>query len=192
MKPTNIVIVVLVLVIAILLLTKGCGEPTPKPDIITHIDTTYVKSTDTVYHHLRGKTIFKPYTVYVEVGIPADVDTAAILVDYFMVREYADSAYNDSVKIHYSAVVNRNELKSMELKYRLTVPTMVVTKSSTLTVSRQMAFIGLDLTSNGTNLGIYPSIYFDTRYAMWGAGYDPLSKSVKLGVYRKINLWKRK
>jgi hypothetical protein len=192
MKPTYIVIIVLVAVIAILLLTKGCGQPKPKPDIITKIDTTYIKSTDTVYHHLRGKTVYQPYSVYVEVGVPANVDTAAILADYFMVREYADSAYNDSVKIHYSAVVNRNALKSMELSYKLTLPQMVVTKSSTLTVNKQLAFIGLDLTSNGTNLGIYPSIYFDTRYAMWGAGYDPLNRSVKFGVYRKIKLWNRK
>lgn len=181
-------------VIAFLLFIKGCDKPDLKTEIKTKIDTFYLPGKDKI-HELPVNV---PTPIYIEVPviteIPSIVDTAKILRDYFTKNFYNDSTKNDSVVIYYKAEVTKNILKKMQLSYRFTLPQMVIKESTTITTTkqRQLAFIGVDLTSNRDNLGFYPSIYFDTRKAMFGAGYDPLNKSFKVGVYTKLNLWKRR
>ncbi len=194
MKANNLIIVALTITIGILLFLRGCGKPDTITEIKTEIDTLYLPGKDSI-HELPVK-VPVPYLVEVPVitEIPAIVDTAKILRDFFTKNFYSDSTKNDSVVIYYKAEVTRNALKEIRHSYRLTIPQMVIKQTTTITTvqSRQLAFIGVDLTSNGTNLGFYPSIYFDTKKAMFGGGFDPLNKSLKIGVYGKIKLWKRR
>ncbi len=194
-RPVKIkdwIIIALVGVVAFLLLMQEC-QPKPEPVIEkrTEVDTFFIPGKDSI-HELRVPYPV-PYAVHDSIPVWQKVDTAAILADYFKKRFYSDSAYNDSVRVYYAAQVYKNSLIDMKLKYRLTLPQMVIKESTTVTetVNRQLAFVGVDLTSNGQNLGFYPSIYFDTKGAMFGGGFDPLSKSLKVGVYKKIKLWKR-
>lgn len=194
MSKSNYIIILLVGVIAFLLFIRGCDRPDTETESKTKIDTFYLPGKDKI-HELPAKT---PEPIYIEVPIiteiPSIVDTAKILREYFTKNFYSDSTKNDSVVVYYKAEVTMNILKSMKQSYRLTLPQMVIKESTTITTmqSRQLAFIGVDLTSNGANLGFYPSIYFDTRKAMFGAGYDPLNKAVKVGVYTKLKLWKKR
>lgn len=124
------------------------------------------------------------------ITIPADVDTASIIKNYYSKNHYNDSTSNDSVKVYFSAYTHRNELKDLKLSYRITAKERLVIQ--TKTVEKQLLFLGLDVCSNGSNLGLYPSLYFDVRRGMIGGGYDPLNKSVKVGLYAKIKLWNKK
>lgn len=180
-------------VVAVLLIMQECN-PTPNGvvETKTEIDTLWLPGKDSIHEVPVPYPV--PYAVHDSFPVWRDVDTAAILADYFKKRFYNDSAYNDSVRIYYAAQVYKNSLLSMKLKYKLTLPQMVIKESTTVTetVNRQLAFIGVDLASNGQNLGFYPSIYFDTKKAMFGGGFDPLSRSLKVGVYKKVKLWRRR
>jgi len=192
MKLKDYIIIALVLICAIFLLKEGCDSNPEK--VTTKTDTLWLPSKDVIHNLPVFLKIPEPYRVdsFIYVDVPSKVDTAKILADYFRKRFYADSTKNDSVTVYYKAEVSQNKLKDIKLSYRLTLPTMVISKSTTVTTNRQLAFIGADLIGNQNTFGFAPSIYFDTKKAMLGGGYDLIRKEYKVGVYGKIKLWKRK
>lgn len=92
-------IIIACLIIVILLLRMCSPKPPVKPGdtikvggkkyIVLHriIDTQYIPRTKTVYK--PGETIYVEKPIYIDV--PSDVDTGAILKDYYAKRVYKDS-----------------------------------------------------------------------------------------------------
>ncbi len=179
--------------IALLLFLHFCDNPGGKNSLHTSIDTIYIASKDPV-HNLPTKE-YVPYKVEVPgpasfFTIPANIDSGAVVRDYFSKRSYQDSTGNDSVKVYFSAYTFKNELRDLKLRYRIITPTMVIREAKV--VNKQLVFLGMDVCSNGRNLTVYPGFYFDLRKGMLGAGYDPFNKTVKVGGYFKLSLWSRK
>jgi hypothetical protein len=161
------------------------------------IDTVYVKSNDT-WHNVPFKVeVPVPYKVEVPgpgaastITVPAVIDSLAVVLDYYSKRYYADSIKNDSIEIRLNYACYKNQVQDMKLAYRWIAKQMIIRETNV--VERQLAFIGLDIYGNTTHLGVIPSIYFDTRRGMYGGGYDPFNKYVKVGAYFKGRLWKRR
>jgi len=96
---TYIVILILLIVIAYL---RGCGPSNPEETIDIN-GTSYIvikREVDTVYQEVKqveyreGKTIYKEVPIYV--NVPADIDTAAVLNEYYSVNVYKDTLQLDS------------------------------------------------------------------------------------------------
>lgn len=90
----NVLLFILIGVILLLLLLQQCGKGSSNT-IITS-DTVFI--TDTVFDTITIETSSKPkvITVIDTVKIPIDVDTAAILADYYKQYIYKDSIREDS------------------------------------------------------------------------------------------------
>lgn len=159
------------------------------------VDTLYIASNDH-WHNVPFKVeVPVPYKVEVPgasstLTVPAQIDSLAVVMDYYSKHFYEDSLKNDSIEIKLKYVTYKNRVIDRELKYRWIAKTMVIERTNV--VERQLAFIGLDIYGNQKYFGLMPSIYFDTRRGMYGGGYDPLNRYVKVGAYFKGRLWKRK
>ena len=188
------IIIVALSVVALLsfILNRGCEAEKQH----SSIDTVYLKSTDR-YHNMPFLVeVPKPYRVEIPgtpgatITIPANVDSGAVVKDYFTKRSYNDSITNDSVSIYLQEEVFKNELKRIKVGYRWKTPTMLI--KETKVVEKQLMFIGLEPYGNLNSFGMFASADFDTKRAMYGYGYDPFNKTHKISVKAKIRLWNKK
>ena len=125
---TNILICLICIVIGFILypVIRPCKE-----NEIIHTDTLYVErvTRDTVYQDIPV-----PVTItevrYDTTFIPADVDTAAILADYYSVREYSDTLLDNSdIYVHLSEKVSRNALFDRVLVYESRCRDQIITNT---------------------------------------------------------------
>jgi len=188
------IIIIALSVIALLsfIFNRGCESKQSN----STIDTVYLKSTDR-YHNMPFLVeVPKPYRVEIPgtqgatVTIPANVDSGAVVRDYFTKRSYNDSIVNDSLSIYLQEEVFKNELKRVKVGYRWKAPTMLI--KETKVAEKQLMFIGLEPYGNLNSFGMFASADFDTKRAMYGYGYDPFNKTHKISVKAKIRLWKKK
>lgn len=188
------IIIIALSVIALLsfIFNRGCESKQSN----STIDTIYIKSKDT-YHNMPFLVeVPKPYRVEIPgtpgatITIPANVDSGAVVRDYFTKRSYNDSITNDSLSIYLQEEVYKNELKRVKVGYRWKVPTMLI--KETKIVEKQLMFLGLEPYGNLNSFGMFASADFDTKKAMFGYGYDPFNRFHKVSVKAKIRLWKKK
>jgi len=192
-KLKDIIIIVLSIVALLsFIFNRGCEVEKQN----SSIDTVYLKSTDR-YHNMPFLVeVPKPYRVEIPgtpgatITIPANVDSGAVVRDYFTKRSYNDSITNDSVSIYLQEEVYKNELKRVKVGYRWKAPTMQINK--TTVVEKQLIFLGLEPYGNLNSFGMFASADFDTKKALFGYGYDPFNKTHKISVKAKIRLWKKK
>lgn len=130
---------IVVLVIIIILLRNCKGKiiiPEPEIKIVktTVIDTVEVEVPKYIPkwrdRWLPSDTVFR------------DVDTAAILADYFTVYYYEDSLINDSLEIRIKDSVTKNQITSRNLSYRLLYPTTTIIKTITEKTNEREFYIG--------------------------------------------------
>lgn len=183
----------IMLVVILLLLLRNCDRSGSREQKIK-TDTLYLKPTDK--WHVFPVEVPKPYKVEVPgapgstIAIPVNIDSLAVIRDYYTKRFYSDSLKNDSVVIWINETVSMNEIKSREIKYRWTAPERLI--RNTIREDRQLFFIGADVTASKNALGTFGSVYFDTRKGLIGLGYDPFNRAGKITVAFKLKLWKRK
>jgi hypothetical protein len=119
-------VVISALLIA-LILTRSCGPSPPpgEPTIIVKTDTVWKERTITKTEY-KLKYIWKDSIV----KIPADVDTAAILRDYYSVAVYRDTVELDT--IGYVAIedtVSQNQIISRQTWGSYKVPVITTTRT---------------------------------------------------------------
>lgn len=184
---------ILLSAILIFQLLNYCSDQAVERDSQT--DTLYVQSNDHFHEIPFRVEVPKPYKVEVPVlvpgatstiTIPTEIDSLAVVIDYYTKRYYEDTLKNDSIEIRLRYAAYKNRIIDRQLWYKWTAKTMVLER----TVNRQLAFVGIDAVF--PEFGFYPSIYFDTKNWMYGAGIDPFKKNFKVGVYRKFSLWKKR
>ena len=188
---------VIAVLVIIIFLQRACSpvNPTPptppKPEIITIIDTQYITKEVKKPVYVPGEVEFLPGDTLYE-----EVDTAAILKDFYATRIYKDTVQIDSVGYAYiTDSITQNKIKSREFKATYTLP--VVTKTTTITLPptpRTQLYVGAEAVGNAG----YPIHYFgattvlktkqDAMYTL-GAGYTLGQRgvSIKAGM-----LWKLK
>lgn len=176
--------------IILLLALHFCDGPDRTNSFSTKTDTIYVKSQDPI--HDLPKKEYVSYRIDVPgptsfISVPVEIDSGAVVRDYFSKRFYQDSTGNDSVKVYFTATTYKNELKDLRLRYRILTPTMVIRE--TKAVAYRSLSVGVDVASDGKATSVYPGVCLDLKKSMIRAGYDPFNKSVKLGVYWKVWRW---
>jgi hypothetical protein len=191
-------IVIILVLIGVIVLQRSCGSKCP---------TIPPAKTDTVYLHVRDTILQdhpipyavikegKPYPVSVKdtefITVMQNVDTAAILRDYFVTRFYIDTS-----KTKYGTLFIRDSVTQNRIKFRQIIADWNIPEVHTVQPAplRNQVFVGLDIGSNGKTLGFGPSLLLRTKTeAMYGLGasYVPgLSPGLffHLSSYWKIHL----
>lgn len=119
--------------------------------------------------------------------IPANVDSLAIVRDYFAMRSYADSSENDTVKVMVYEKVGQNKIIDRRLDWKLKIPITTVIEQHT--ASRRMLLIGGSVYRDSLTTGLYfNAAYKNKRDWMFIGGYDPFTKTGMGGVLMPIKL----
>jgi hypothetical protein len=189
MKTTLTIILIL---IALLFLQRECSRPDkvdPVPDTI-RITT---KVFDSI---LIERNIPKPYPVEVirTVQIPSNVDTGAILADYFAKNVYHRVLMDDTTAlIELTDTVHQNQLQQGTLKFRNRQP---VTVHNTYVIHpppdpRFQLYAGGFVSGSQERFGAGPALFVKTkRDHLYGIGYDALDKTAQLHMQWKISFRK--
>jgi len=204
-KIFDIKTLVIAVLLIIILFLRLC---TPKPpikreiikidgkkyELIKHtIDTEYVTKTKTVYK--PGKDIYVTDTIYVDV--PKDVDTAAILRDYYAKRVYKDTfQLDDSLgTVSISDTVHQNKLLG-RLFYASINKTIINDKKIVKELPKNQLYAGGEIgVDRITGINFFgPNIVLKTKTDKMfslGAGINNnRAITIQGGVYWKIKLKK--
>jgi hypothetical protein len=158
-------------------------------DIIKYVvDTQYYPHN--VYKKVKGDTIFRDTTIYVDGTI--DIDTNAILKDYMAKAVYLDTLHMDS--LGYIAVrdtIQKNSIFSREYKASLKYP--VISKEMIVTPPKRLSIYGgitpaFDPRSfvNSITVNLLVKTKQDRIFTL-GAGIDHQANTViSIGSYWKI------
>lgn len=154
----NVIIVILVL-LSLGLFLWGRGGDCPEPgDPIINIVHTRDTIRDTIPVLLIRDTI-----IYVDV--PTEIDTAAILRDYFAVRYYERGIDEEKLKLTIKDSVSQNKIIWNELSYETYIDTVKITKTET--IFRKGLYVNTILSTNQIGAGVS---YMNRKGLMYGAG----------------------
>jgi hypothetical protein len=156
----TILIIALVIIIILLRNCKGNIE-IPKPEIkivkTTVVDTFKIEIPKYIP---KWKTKWLPSdTVY------KDVDTTAILADYFATYYYEDSLINDSIEIRLKDSISQNKITTRSLSCKLLYPTTTIFKTITEKLNQREFYIG-------------PKVYSTTKQLQY-VGLESIYRSKK-------------
>ena len=173
----DFIYIIAIVVLFCIVLTKGtCNNPlVPKPEVVvtTVIDTVYNTNTVNVPTYVpKYKTIVITDTF----KVPANIDTNAIIANYYTQTEYIDTVKLDSIGyVRLRDILEQNKIKSRDVFYNYKVPT--ITKEITKTiqpVNKRQVYVGVDAR-------------FDKTTIVHSIGVDLMLKNKKDMIYG-INL----
>ena len=196
----NLGTVSLMILIFALFYLKFCNVPPPNVKFVKvagkgyevikeKIDTHYIKVRDTIYR--PGKEIVKVDSIYIEV--PADVDTLAILRDFFAKNVYKDTlVLKDSLgTIRLIDTITQNKIIYRtffaDINHRTITDTVIVKEPN-----KTHFYLGATILSGQNNLLNFagPSLLIQTkkeRIYTLGLGWDNnKSKAISAGIYWKL------
>jgi hypothetical protein len=199
-------LMIMSLIIIILLLKMCTPKPEPKPGstikvngknyvvIKRIIDTQYIPKTQIVYK--PGETIFVETPIYVDV--PANVDTAAILKDY-----YAKRVYKDTIKLKDSLgtitlidTLQENKIKGRWFKSdinQIVIKDSIIVEKPAVNQLYVGGTIGADKVVGFNYFG--PTFVYKTKsdnmYSLGVGINNNKTTSIQGGVYWKIKLKKK-
>jgi hypothetical protein len=180
-----IIIAILLVVIIFLRECSPKPKPCPPPSVFTHTVTIHVP-------------VNIPFPVPFPVNhidtftVPADVDTAAILKDYYALNIYVRTILDDSsghLIIHDSVTHNRLKRYSLTGHINIIEHTTTITNDITKPL-RNRVFLGLQIGSNLNSIMLFPTATLLTKKdkTIYSIAYDPFSKVGYVGVQFKIIL----
>jgi len=148
----NLFITVLIGVVVLLLILRSCSCGRQQPGKITVIDTVYSEhKSDTVYQP-QLDTVIRSFSKQVPVAIYffdtmyvdqfKNVDTAAILKDFFAKAVYIDTEMVKYGSIIITDTVTRNRIASRHLQTSFLIPTIEKT-TTIIQPKRNQVYVGL-------------------------------------------------
>ena len=121
------------------------------------------------------------------VGIPAQVDTAAILKAFFSVYTYSDQVQDSALKLQIFDSVTQNKIFGRKITYQWLLPIKTI-ESTTITtvpepIRRHEFYLGGKVQASLQQFGIGPIITWKTKNkVLIGYGYDLLNNSHQLNT----------
>jgi hypothetical protein len=201
--------VLLILVLGIVLLLtqlKNCNIPPSEPTIVVEVDTVY-QTVEVKVPEYVPKYVTKIVEKKVEVKVPVDVDTAAILKDY-----YTSYKVVDTVSLPYSAtdttifgngiitdVITQNKITKRSILWNYSIPIIKETITKYPEPTNQV-YIGFNTAMNTTQIvnNVSGGIILKTkrdRIYQGNIGFvdvgDKVTTFVGGGMYWKIRLKKK-
>jgi len=178
-------------VLIVVLLMQKCGggcnfvPVLPPPITIRTIDTVYtVVTKDIPVYVPKWKTHIK----YVH-DTTRIVDTAYVIGDYYSTYFYQDSLINDTLCFYINDSISENKIKSRDLKYVMSFPTIKIT--DVVIQNKNEYYVGLGLIGNQKGINYFgPEFLLRTKkkdvYGI-GVGIDGnLQPNLSLRTYWKI------
>ncbi|MES2379747.1 MAG: hypothetical protein V4538_01810 [Bacteroidota bacterium] len=134
---------------------------------------------DTVY--LTGEPVF----------IPAHVDTAATLYNYYARWVNIDSMRNNELAIYITDTISRNRVLKRNLNYKILRPDSIITITTTQTITTKEAasglYVGAQVGANGSNLLLAPHLLYTTKNKWaFSLGVSLNQGYPIVGIYYKI------
>ena len=138
----NLKNLLIVLLIVVLLLLRQCDKKViddeikiiTKTETITKIDTITVLVNN--YIPKWNDRILPNDTVY------KNVDTSAIIKDYFITYYYTDTIADDSVKIIINDSILKNKISNRNLQYEILYPTKTITITEEHYLNKREFYVG--------------------------------------------------
>jgi len=213
----NLKVIIIALLIGVIVFMRSC-QPTP-PDMKEYIKiggTEYEllsKNIDTVYEKVYDTTIiYKPkWRIKKEtefIDVPVNVDTLAILRDYYTKYSYRDTVLVDKYGTGIiKDDVTQNEIVSRQIEWDLDIPIVKETITVKELPKNQLyigAGMGLDKVNfiNNVNVGLLFKTKKDKIYGLnagltnstinLGSPQTELTPYVGLSLYWKISLTRKK
>jgi hypothetical protein len=116
-----------------------------------------------------------------------DVDSLAVVRDYFAIRQYRDSTENDTVKIIVHESVGQNRVMDRKIDWKLKLP--ITTVIETHTERTRKLLVGGLVSKDSVRVGVYFSAaYQNKKDIIFVAGYDPFLRLGMGGVLMPIKL----
>jgi len=150
--------------------------------IVTQTDTILIYDTiiheipnDVHHYHVDIDTVFVPDSIL----IPSDVDTLAILADYYRIYNYKRAWEDSVISVTFTDQISQNRIfQSSLLQYKLLKPQTVIT--NTTTINNYSTYLNLGLNSDIKFL--YPEITAQliTKKFSYGVGYMPVQKGLTI------------
>jgi hypothetical protein len=182
-------LIIIGILITIILLQKCGGDPTPNIKTIRTIDTIYepvIKEIPTYIPKWSTKIEYVPKYIHDTLEI---IDTLRALNDYLATYFYQDSLINDTLSLYINDSISRNKIKSRDLKYVMSFPTIKIT--DVVIQNKNEYYIGLGLIGNQKGINYFgPEFLLRTKkkdvYGI-GVGLDGnLQPNLSLRTYWKI------
>lgn len=120
--------------------------------------------------------------------IPDNVDSLAIIRDYFATRQYNDSLENDTVKIVLNEVIGQNKVVSRKIDYRLKLPISSVVNEYKIEKSRKLLLGGFALVDSSGSSLYFGGGYQNKQNQLFIVGYNPFVNSGMAGVLIPVSL----
>ena len=124
--------------------------------------------------------------------IPANIDSLAVIRDYYLIRQYQDSLENDTVKIVIKESVGQNKINSRDISYRFKLPVTTTITQFVENKTRKLlvgGLVGMDSLKTSLYLG---AAYQNKSDQLFIAGYNPFNKSGVVGAMLPISLRRKK
>jgi hypothetical protein len=177
------------------LFVRSCHKPGSGNTITDTTFTTQIMPGDSVPYEVQ---VHVPVPVYIDslVYLEGDIDTAAILADYFRKYYYSDTIYRDG---NFMAVV-RDSVSNNRIVYRAfdfqnLRPTAIYTTNIRHQEYNIPPFgIGVEGIFNSQRFYVGPAVYYMTRnhqvfkVGVQAAPREPLA--ISMGYYKQINIKK--
>lgn len=171
----------------------------PCPTITT--DTVFVH--DTIWYTMHDtviNTVTKKDTIFVPVEIPADVDTAQILKDYFSVYRYLWEKQDSNISLKLYTTVTKNQPIAYDISYKWLKPQQVIVNNidNTITYNKYL-YIGASLPvyplKDSIGIATINHIGLDAIYAFpkgyIGAQWKPYDNVISAKVGIKLFTFKK-
>ena len=180
---TKIPYIIIAVLLAIIGIMQQCREK-PKPII-----TTIIKDSIRLVQVDRWHAAPKPISIIDTFKLPANVDTALILADYYKLRHYSLPIGTDSTgDLTFNTTVQYNQLGAYRITghYKTYIRTITETKAAE---SKRKLFIGPTVGGGIGNFSLAASVlYINRQDRAFSVAYDPINKQVFATVYFKIKL----
>lgn len=176
-KQSNTIIAVLIVTVILFSFWIGYNTYPKWNEPVTVNDTVW--TVDTVEHHIIDTFpyyIVKRDTIVFRDTVPADVDTAFILRNYFATHYYSRVWQDSSVVITIDDAISENRLIDQALKYEITRPQSIVNVVNNNYSYSRYLYAGVRADYKGAAISLY---YADKR-GLYGLGYNPFIKSIEL------------
>lgn len=178
--------VIIILLMLLLFLQRECHR-CPEPTEIVRVDTVY--RYDTI-PYTPPPMIPKPGIVMPQVP-PAMVDSLAVVMAYFAVRQGTDTLVNDDkylISMRWAVTQNKPTFFQPTIVNRL--PTTII--SHTISKPTNKVFLGVGVGGSQNAFGIAPSVALYTkRENLYTASYDVINKDFYVTFFYKIKLRKK-
>lgn len=187
-KSLPIQTIFIVAIIAIMIFQKECGSTTNKTKQKIITDTIVLTEVIRDTTPLFIKTYYPVPADTIEIQVPANVDTLAILSNYYNKYYYRDTLVNDSMAlIVIFDTITQNKIISRSGEYKNRRPTVI--NNTTIINQSKVWNIGFGLFAGG-NLSEFqagPSLLITTNNrSSYLAEYDIMHKTFRIGMFWNV------